>query len=47
MFQGDTVVGSQAKRSAATAPDQVVQFIKRYGGIQARPPLGVRYAVTT
>nr|BFD87442.1 Hsp70 family protein [Streptomyces sp. Xyl84] len=33
MFQGDTVVvGSQAKRSAATAPDHVVQFVKRYMG---------------
>ncbi|GHA90789.1 molecular chaperone DnaK [Streptomyces tendae] len=33
MFQGDTVVvGSQAKRSAATAPDHVVQFAKRYMG---------------
>ncbi|MFF7675338.1 Hsp70 family protein [Actinacidiphila glaucinigra] len=33
MFQGDVVVvGSQAKRSAATAPDHVVQFVKRYMG---------------
>ncbi|WP_420000507.1 Hsp70 family protein [Streptomyces boninensis] len=33
MFQGDTVVvGSQAKRSAVTAPDDVVQFVKRYMG---------------
>ncbi|MFJ9107862.1 Hsp70 family protein [Streptomyces sp. NPDC102283] len=33
MFQGGTVVvGSQAKRSAATAPDHVVQFVKRYMG---------------
>ncbi|MFF4896551.1 Hsp70 family protein [Streptomyces sp. NPDC001068] len=33
MFQGDAVVvGSQAKRSAATAPDHVVQFVKRYMG---------------
>ncbi len=33
MFQGNTVVvGSQAKRSAATAPDHVVQFVKRYMG---------------
>ncbi|MCQ4044142.1 Hsp70 family protein [Streptantibioticus rubrisoli] len=33
MFQGETViVGSQAKRSAATAPDHVVQFVKRYMG---------------
>ncbi|MFE7127058.1 Hsp70 family protein [Streptomyces sp. NPDC057617] len=37
MFQGDTVVvGSQAKRSAATAPDHVVQFVKRYMG-EANP----------
>lgn len=33
MFQGDTVVvGSQAKRSAMTAPDHVIQFAKRYMG---------------
>lgn len=33
MFQGDTVVvGSQAKRSSATAPEHVVQFVKRYMG---------------
>ncbi|WP_255953746.1 Hsp70 family protein [Streptomyces odontomachi] len=37
MFQGDTVVvGSQAKRSVATAPDHVVQFVKRYMG-EANP----------
>lgn len=37
MFQGDTVVvGSQAKRSAVTAPDHVVQFVKRYMG-EAKP----------
>ncbi|MFG3105553.1 Hsp70 family protein [Streptomyces tendae] len=37
MFQGDTVVvGSQAKRSAATAPDHVVQFAKRYMGAGRR-----------
>lgn len=33
LFQGDlTQVGSQAKRSASTAPDDVVQFVKRQIG---------------
>lgn len=37
MFQGDTVVvGSQAKRSAVTSPDHVIQFVKRFMG-EPRP----------